>query len=726
MKTLSKYRKGKYSTARIQRPGMLQPKERVWRFRLVQLCLYLVSIVLFLRLVQIQVLGHEKYTSLATKQYVSGHVRKAERGLILDRNYKPLALSNPSFDIGVDKRMLDDPEKVSRKLAVVLKKTSSELTNKIRKGSNFITLERKIDQNKAAVIKLMNLEGVSIVESTERVYPFKEKLAQVLGFVDIDGNGLSGIELEFNEHLKGEDGWSVLQKDARGQRILPISASTENQKSGDDIVLTIDHVIQTIAEEELSDTVSRFNAKGGSVIITNPHTGEVLAMAALPGFDANRAAKSTPAAWRIRTITDIFEPGSTFKIVTMMAALENGVKKPDDVIFCENGKYKIFGEVINDSENHAWLSFRNVFKHSSNIGVAKIAQDVGKEQMYKAARDLGFGIKSGIGLPGEVSGILKKQTEWSRFSVTAISYGHEVAVTPLQMALAYGAIANDGKLMRPLIIKEIKTKSQETVSAFWPQSIRRVMSAETAQEMTSILEEVVEDGTGILAGISGGRVAGKTGTAQKPLDGGKGYSNSKYVASFAGFYPAEHPEYLIYVTIDEPYPVHSGGNVAAPTFRKILQRILNIYPNPKPHSGETLAKEIEKPAIEAIPDLTGRRVETAKQILENMSIKYRATGSGEIVTGQELKTDPESGKFQEVVFTVSDFSNQDEYVIMPKLSGLSMRRAISELSIRGLTVKVFGSGRVYKQVPMAGEKIKAGARCMLEFKSKNEIETLLN
>ncbi|MCH8875026.1 hypothetical protein IH824_20070, partial [candidate division KSB1 bacterium] len=262
MKTLSKYRKNKYSAVRTQRPRILPQKEKVWRFRFVQLSLYLVAGVLFLRLVQIQVFGHEKYTRLAEQQYVAGHVQKAQRGLIFDRNHKPLALSNPSFDIGVDKRMIGDPEKISRKLAVVLKKSSSEIVNKIKKGNKFVILERKIDQKKAAMIKVMNLVGVSIVESTERVYPFKEKLAQVLGFVDIDGNGLSGIELQFDEHLRGEDGWSVLQKDARGKNILPISSSSENQKSGDDVILTIDYVIQTIAEEELSATVPRFNAKG--------------------------------------------------------------------------------------------------------------------------------------------------------------------------------------------------------------------------------------------------------------------------------------------------------------------------------------------------------------------------------------------------------------------------------------------------------------------------------
>lgn len=409
-----------------------------------------------------------------------------------------------------------------------------------------------------------------------------------------------------------------------------------------------------------------------------------------------------------------------------MAALENSVKKIDEPIFCENGKYKIFGETINDPKSNAWLSFSNVFKYSSNIGAAKIAEEIGKEKMYRAARNFGFGIKSGINLPGEVSGILNKQTDWSNFSLLAISYGHEVAVTPLQMALAYGAIANGGKLMKPVIIKTIKSKNQETISEFWPQSIRKVMSVETAKEMTEILKEVVKDGTGTLAGISSGGVAGKTGTAQKPLEGKSGYSNSKYVASFGGFYPADHPEYLIYVTIDEPFPIHSGGQVAAPTFKKILQRILNIYPTSVQVPDKTPAKPTENSSIRSIPDLIGRRVGTAKRVLENLDIRYQTKGSGEIIASQTSKTDPNSGEFQEIILTLSNFTDQTEYVVMPKLNGLSMRRAISELSMRGLTARIFGSGRVHKQVPEAGVKIKVGARCMLEFKSRGQIDTFFN
>lgn len=719
MRKLSRYPRTKYSTAR--RPS--QPREKIWRFRLVQLGFCIICIILFLRLVQIQVFGHEKYTRLAKQQYVSKHLLKAERGLIFDRNGQSLALNNQSFDIGIDVPMVTDTEETARKIAAVLNKDPKEIFKKIRDQKGFFHLERKIDLEEESRLKLMNVRGVKIIESSERIYPFKEELAQVLGFVDIDGNGLSGIELQFDDFLNGQDGWQLLQKDAKGN-VFPLRTPIKKPKSGHDVVLTINQDIQTIVEEELIKTVSKFNASGGSVIVTNPNTGEILSLTSQPGYNANHATQTAPEAWRIRGITDIYEPGSTFKIVTMMAALSGNIKGLDDIIFCENGKFKIFGEIINDPESHSWLSFKNVFKYSSNIGTAKIAQEIGEETLFKAARDFGFGNKSGIDLPGEVSGILRKPTEWSKFSLVAISYGHEVAVTPLQMAMAYGAIANGGHLMRPAIVKEIRTKQNERLYEFTSEKVRRVMTPEIAQTLTSILEEVVEDGTGTQAQIPNGGVAGKTGTAQKPLEGRPGYSDSKFVASFAGFYPAESPEYLIFICIDEPFPIHSGGNVAAPTFKRILQRILEVCKSPQHYDKPTVMNEEERIVLKLIPDLTGRKVESALRVLQDLNIEHRIIGKGGIIVGQRLKTDPHSGELEEVELQLSDYSNESEYVVMPSLLGLSMRKAVSKLAIRGLSAKVFGSGLVQNQVPEAGAKIKVGARCMLEFKRSGRIDFL--
>lgn len=691
----------------------------IWRVRLIQVFLVIISLIIFGRLFQIQVLRHEKYEKHAYDQYILQYVQKADRGLILDRNLKTLALNEPSYDLGFHKRYAQDYEAISNKMANVLDKSQNEILKMIRSNDNFLFVDRKIEEDAAFAIRRMNLPGVTVMESSKRYYPMKEKLAQVLGFVDIDGKGLSGIEYEFNEYLQGTDGAGILQKDALGRIILPLQKA-ENYKNGDNLVLTIDHVIQTIIEEELADAVQKYKAKGGSIIVTNPQTGEILAMASHPGFDANRAYEYEADTWRIRCITDIYEPGSTFKIVTLMAALANNTKKLDDIIFCENGEYKIYGETINDHEKHGWLSFKDVFRYSSNIGTAKIALDLGKEKLYQAARAFGFGNTTGIELPGEVAGILKKPTQWSRFSVPAISYGYEVAVTPLQMAMAYGAIANGGLLLKPFIIKEIDNVQGETENKFNAEVTRRVMSEEIAATMRGILTEVVQDGTGTQAHIPHLSIAGKTGTARKKMEGKPGYSNSKYIGSFVGFYPAEEPRFLIYVMIDEPTTTHWGGYVAAPTFKNILQRILNIYfPVPQPALASTETAPVPDPQV---PDVSGKRVETATRILKELNIGYQISGQGAVVQAQERVTDSKS---PQVLLITSDVETS-EYVMMPDLVGLSMRKAVAEVSLKGLTARIFGSGQVVGQEPKAGSKIKVGAQCMIECRTVKSISMLLD
>jgi cell division protein FtsI (penicillin-binding protein 3) len=551
--------------------------ERLWRFKLVPLVLTVAAAAIALRLVQIQILDSKSYQKLARNQYTKKYVVRAPRGLIYDRNHTPLALNQPCFDIGVDRRFVKDIPATSRRLGSILKTNPLEIQNKIRKASKYVQLGRQLDEKTASQIMFMDLPGVQLTRLSERVYPLNEKLAPVLGFVNIEGRGASGIELACDAYLAGKNGATELQRDAKGNSLMAVSDTNTEEKSGSDIILTIDHVVQIIAEQELARAMSNFNAKGGSVTIINPNSGEILAMASAPGFDANHASYYPADNWRIRPVTDIFEPGSTYKIVTMAAALSEGIKKPDDIIYCENGKYRIFGEEISDTKKLGWLTFDNVFVYSSNIGAAKIAQEIGRNKMFIASRNFGFGNRTGIELPGEVSGILKKPIEWSKFSLAAISYGHEVGVTPLQIALAYAAVANGGTLMKPAIIKEIRSKENKTLYRFKPQHVRRVMTPEIAKTLTAILEQAVEKGTGELAQLPDLKIAGKTGTAQKLADSHRGYSDTHYMASFAGFYPSEQAKIVILVTLDEPNPVHSGGHAAAPVFRAILQRILDFY-----------------------------------------------------------------------------------------------------------------------------------------------------
>ncbi|MFQ5865051.1 MAG: penicillin-binding transpeptidase domain-containing protein [bacterium] len=722
MNKLQRNRRYYYTTGRRVLPQ--KDSIRLWRVHFVQYLLCLAAIIIFLRLFQIQIFQSAKLKDLADEQYLHEYSVKAPRGLIYDRNHKALALNKPCYDLELNTKAVSDATDTARKLSQILNQSEALLVNKIRKDSRYVVLSRRLEADEVAAIKKMNIPGLKIIETSERVYPLNEKLAQVIGFVGVDGDGLSGIELTYDKYLRGGNGWRILQKDANGKNLMPIDSATQEPKPGDDVILTIDHILQTIAEEELTSAVAKYQAQGGSVIITNPNTGEILAMASVPRFDANHATRYRPETWRIRPITDIFEPGSTFKIVTMMAALASGVKKTNDIFFCENGKFKFFGKEINDPKKYAWLSFKNVFKYSSNIGTVKIAQAVGKDRLFKAARDLGVGVKTGIGLRGEVAGILRQPMSWSEFSLAAISIGHEVAVTPLQMAMAYGAIANGGLLMKPAIVKEIKSKENKTLFQFKPQMIRRVMPQGIANTMASILEEAVSNGTGEQAKISGLRIAGKTGTAQKPLEDMHGYSNSKFVASFAGFFPAEQAQLLIFLTIDQPYPIHSGGQVAAPTFRKMLERIYKIYDEPPVRHVEIPSNRIEIAGTAEIPDFVGRRKETAIKLLNDLQIKYELLGTGEIVQAQELRTDPAHKEKPVLSLKLSNFPNKTEYTIMPKLAGFSLRQAIGILALRGLTVQIYGSGRIVGQAPEPGAKIKVGARCVLECEPVTNISLM--
>ncbi|MCG8604647.1 transpeptidase family protein, partial [bacterium] len=594
--------------------------------------------------------------------------------------------------------------------------------NEILGSNGFVLLRRQVEPERALVIKNMAIPGVTVDESSERSYPFGEKSAPVLGFLDVDGKGISGLELEYNDFLSCPDGKNIIQRDAKG-RTLWATLHAGEAKSGHHIILTIDDVIQTIVEEELADAVAKNQAKGGTVVATNPQTGEILAMASFPGFDANNPNGHPEAARKIRSITDIYEPGSTFKIVTLAAMLADSTKKLDDIIFCENGAYKLYDETIHDTKKHAWLSLENVFVLSSNIGSSKIARDLGADTVYLFARNFGFGNQTGIGLPGEVSGILKNPRHWSKFSTAAISFGHEVAVTPLQMAMAYGAIANGGQLMKPLIVKEIQNSDMRSARRFRPQAIRRVLDGQTAKTMTKILEKVVRNGTGTEARLGDLPIAGKTGTAQKLQDGQ--YSKSSYVASFVGFYPTDHARILIHITLDEPRPEYYGGKVAAPVFKQILSRVLKFKNSPISNFGtiryarnfeqrsEQTQARIREQMLAA--QLVGKRQDDAIRLMKEWDIQWEVIGAGTLVEKVKLKK-PQVGSDPVAIFTLTNFAFDSDQVTMPDLTHMSLRAAVSELSKRRLKVKIYGSGEIKRQDPPAGTKVSAGTTCLIECK----------
>jgi cell division protein FtsI (penicillin-binding protein 3) len=424
-------------------------------------------------------------------------------------------------------------------------------------------------------LERLTLDGVGVVMEGRRFYPKGPLLSHVLGFAGMDDRGLEGVELKYEAFLRGEKRVVILQRDALGRAVFPKGLNEKGVAAGHSVVLTIDEVIQYIAEKELDEAVNRSNAKSGTIIVTNPKTGAVLAMAVSPRFDPNTVGALSPDRWRNRALTDSYEPGSTMKVVLAAAALEEKVMSPGSMIFGEHGQMAVANTVIHDHEKSGWMTFAQMIQRSSNIGAAKVGMTLGDWRLYDYLKEFGFGDKSDIDLPGEASGLLRSPREWGRRSVASISMGQEIGVTPLQMVTAVGAIANGGLLMKPYVMSEVRNTKNLPVAQTKPQVRRRVISTDTARTLTHIMEGVVSSGTGGKAAIPGYRVAGKTGTAQKIDPRTGAYSSTLLVGSFVGFVPAEDPQLAMVVVIDEPHGEGWGGVVAAPVFRRVGEQVLN-------------------------------------------------------------------------------------------------------------------------------------------------------
>jgi len=467
---------------------------------------------------------------------------------------------------------IKDKENVINQLLPILGVERSYLKERLYRKKEFIWLARKLPPEKSAAIKKLNIKGLGFLKETKRVYPNSYLASHVIGFSGTDNTGLEGAERDFNKYLKGQPGWAIFLRDAR-QKKLDIWEKMVLPVDGMDLVLTIDEVIQYIAERELDKAFKKYNAKGASIVVMDPHTGRILALANRPTYDLNNHSGISRDAMRNRSICDLFEPGSVFKIVTASAALEEGKVTEEDVFFCENGAYKVGGRILHDHTSHGNLTFRQVIEESSNIGTVKVAQILGPDTVYRYLRAFGFGSELGIDLSGEISGMIKPVRAWSKTSITAIPIGQEVGVTALQLASAISVIANGGQLMKPYIIDSVRDETGRVIKQNKPVLIRKAISTDTALRIKKILTGAVEEGTGKLAKVRGYSAAGKTGTAQK-LEANGAYSHSKFVASFIGFAPAEDPLLAIVVTVDEPHPYYFGGVVAAPVFQNVAGDVI--------------------------------------------------------------------------------------------------------------------------------------------------------
>ena len=521
------------------------------------------------RLLYIQFFNSAYLADIARKQHNFFVELEPLRGIIYDADLKPQTLNLPAPSLyGSPKGMKDkDKELAVRSLPAVLKVSPDFVRERLSRKKSFVWLARKIAPEQAEAIKKMKIRGLGFLRESKRSYPNSYLASQIIGFAGMDNKGLEGIELYLDKYLRGQPGWAIFLRDAR-QKKLDIWEKMVAPRDGDDIVLTIDQVVQYIAERELDKAFRTYHAKGASIIVMDPHTGRILAMANRPTYDLNEHGNISRDAKRNRAICDLFEPGSVFKIVTASAALEEKRVTEESKFFCENGAYRVANHILHDHTPHGWLTFREVIQESSNIGTTKVAQILGPATVYKYVRLFGFGSKLGIDLPGEISGMIKEPRYWSKTSIGAIPIGQEVGVTALQLASAMSVIANGGQLMKPYIIEEIRDKQGDVVGKAQPKLIRKVLSLDTAARMTKMLTGVVEEGTGRMAQIQGITSAGKTGTAQK-LEPNGAYSHNKFVGSFVGFAPAEDPLVVIVVSLDEPRPVYYGGVVAAPVFKAV-------------------------------------------------------------------------------------------------------------------------------------------------------------
>jgi len=530
----------------------------------------------------LQIQQGDRLTEGATKQYQRRLPILSRRGTIYDRTGRELAVSLQVASVFAQPAAIEDPADAAERLAPILDQPAKEIQARLTSDKPFVWLQRHLDPPQAEAISDLNLRGIGLFPESRRYYPRQELAAHVLGLVGLDDRGLEGLEYQYDDLLGGQPQFVVAQQDALG-RIIFRQEESRPQAPIFDLTLTIDEVIQYIAERELARAVERSRAKAGTAIVMDPSTGEILALANQPTYDPNTYRKANSAARRNRAVTDAFEPGSSFKVILLAGALEEGVVRPGDQFHGENGAIEVSGVTIRDHEKYGWLTVRQILTQSSNVGAIKIGQKLGKSLYYHYISGFGFGSLTGMDLPGETPGLMRRPRGWSALSLSVLSLGQEISVTPVQIATAFSAVANGGNLVRPHVVRGLRAVDGSLQRQVEPVMIRRVISSETARTLLDMMRGVVEEGTGKEAALEEYSVAGKTGTAQK-LDPATGrYSHQKVVASFVGAVPAERPRLVILVLIDEPETLRWGGSIAAPTFREIARdalKYLQVPPSP--------------------------------------------------------------------------------------------------------------------------------------------------
>jgi cell division protein FtsI (penicillin-binding protein 3) len=634
------------------------------RIRLVGFGFVLAFGLIGYRALSLQVLRHDQFEERAQRQYQRIVQLPPQRGTIYDRNGEELALSTAVDSIFAEPHRVEDAAATARALATILKLPYGELKRRLSSQRRFLWIKRQVLPRESAQVRELKLAGIGFTREHRRYYPNSETGAQVVGFTGIDPRGLEGLEMKYDTLILGEGGFLMTEKDARGKGLSFDNAVVRGGSPGHSLYLTLDKNLQYIAEKELAEGVRNARARAGSVVVLDPGSGEVLAMASQPDYNPNAVRKARPSQWRNRAVCDAYEPGSTMKPFVVAAALHEGVVRPGQRINCENGRYRVGGRTIHDTHKYQLLTVEEVVKFSSNIGSAKIGKMLERQRLHRYLTDFGFGQPTGIDFPGESPGLLRRPEQWFEADLAAISFGQGVSVTPLQLALATAVIANGGTLMHADLVRKVVDPYGETVEVREPKAVRRVISEQVARQMRSMLAAVTEEeGTGTRAAVPGFNVAGKTGTAQKvdPVTGS--YSIDKRVSSFVGFVPAEAPRLVILVLIDEPKGQTYGGLVAGPVFSRIAEqalRYLQVEPTVPDRRPELLPVEAAVVRVEPAPVVDGAPAD-----------------------GQAL--------------------------IMPDCLGMSSRQVLQTMERLGLNIRLKGSGRVVEQFPSASRPIRYGS-----------------
>jgi cell division protein FtsI (penicillin-binding protein 3) len=593
---------------------------------------------------RMQALERDKYLAVAQHQYYGKRISLApHRGTIYDARGRELAVSMRVNSLGAHPTKIKDKRYVAARLAPILRRDAQDIYGLLASPKSFVWLQRKISPSQQEKVKALNLQGVGFFPESKRFYPNFELGAHVIGFAGMDSQGLEGLERNYDTDLKTADTYVVLEKDALGRWIY-IPEGKKGIKSPHNLHLTLDLRVQYIAERELRKGVVDRKAKGGMVVIMEPSTGKILAMAVQPSFNPNFFEELKPARWRNRIITDQFEPGSLLKVFLLAAVLKEEISKENDIVFCENGAYAIKGHTIHDMSPHGWLALRDIIRVSSNIGSCKVGKELGAGRFYRYLDAFGFTEKTGVDLLGEDTGEIRPPASWSPVDLAIISFGQGVSVTALQLITALSCIANEGNLMKPYLVERITDGRGKEVVEFSPEVRRKVLSAEMCRRITTVLKGVVRTGTGTRARVPGYEVAGKTATAQK-IDRATGrYSEEKVIAAFMGYLPADKPRLAILVIVDEPKRTPYGGAAATPIFQRIAEELMQYLGAP-PTEGEfgrklTLTQvprtkkqkdNKQKFALHRMPDLRGLSMREALARLEREKVRVRLAGSGMLV-----------------------------------------------------------------------------------------------